>query len=184
MVAQAQSVMSGPVVARTVLAYAGFWRRLAAYIVDASLLVGIEIVLASSISVLQPNDFEALANVAPVSAALWWAYFAILESSPAQGTLGKIAFDMRVTDVHGDPISFRRAFFRHSAKYLSSLVMGTGWLLAAFTPRKQALHDLVAGTLVLRKFRVVVAAADAAQDLGDQWDGSRWVATASTKEKA
>jgi uncharacterized RDD family membrane protein YckC len=183
-VAQAPAVMTGPVVARTVLAYAGFWRRLAAYIVDASLLVGIEIVLASSISVLEPNDFEALANVAPVSAALWWAYFAILESSPAQGTLGKIAFDMRVTDLHGDPVSFRRAFFRHFAKYLSSLIFGAGWFLAAFTPRKQALHDLVAGTLVLRKVRVVVAAADAAPDLGDQWDGSRWVATAATKEKA
>jgi uncharacterized RDD family membrane protein YckC len=171
-------------VARTVFAYAGFWRRLAAYIIDASLLIGIEVVLASSISILEPDDFEALANVAPVSAALWWAYFAILESSPAQGTLGKIALDLRVTDVNGDPISFRRAFLRHAAKFLSSLLIGAGWVLAAFTPRKQALHDLVAGTLVLRRIRVVVASADPASEPGDQWDGSRWIPAASKQEKA
>jgi uncharacterized RDD family membrane protein YckC len=146
--------------------------------------VGIEVVLASSISILEPNDFEALANVAPVSAALWWAYFAILESSPAQGTLGKIALELQVTDLHGDPISFRRAFFRHAAKFLSSLLIGLGWLLAAITPRKQALHDLVAGTLVLRKVRIVVAPADAGSQPGDQWDGSRWTAAASKQEKA
>lgn len=171
-------------VARTVFVYAGFWRRVLAYIIDASLLVGIEVVLASSISILEPNDFEALANVAPVSAALWWAYFAILESSPAQGTLGKIALELQVTDLHGDPISFRRAFFRHAAKFLSSLLIGLGWLLAAITPRKQALHDLVAGTLVLRKVRIVVAPADAGSQPGDQWDGSRWTAAASKQEKA
>jgi hypothetical protein len=50
-------------VARTVFVYAGFWRRVLAYIIDASLLVGIEVVLASSISILEPNDFEALVHV-------------------------------------------------------------------------------------------------------------------------
>jgi uncharacterized RDD family membrane protein YckC len=164
--------------------YAGFWRRLGAYVVDAALLVGIEIVLASWISVLQPNDFEALANVAPVSAALWWAYFAILESSPAQGTLGKLAFNLQVTDVYGDPISFRRAFFRHAAKFLSSLLLGTGWLLAAFTPRKRALHDLVAGTLVLRRVQLLAIGTEIPSEPGDHWDGSHWVASVPPQEKA
>ena len=181
--AQAPAFMTRQV-ARTVFTYAGFWRRLLAYVIDASLLLGIEMVLAASISVLEPNDFQALANVAPVSAALWWAYFAIMESSPAQGTLGKIALGMRVTDVHGDPISFPRAFFRHFAKYLSSLPIGTGWLLAAFTPRKQALHDLVAGTLVLRKVHVFVTPGETSMQPGEEWDGRRWVPPATTQERA
>jgi uncharacterized RDD family membrane protein YckC len=169
---------------KTVLTYAGFWRRLGAYVVDAAMLVGIEIVLASSISVLEPDNFEAIANVAPVSAALWWAYFAILESSPAQGTLGKLAFSLLVTDVHGDPISFRRAALRHAAKLASSLVLGTGWLLAAFTPRKQALHDVLAGTLVLRKVQLVALGAEVVSEPGDHWDGSHWVAPVRPQEKA
>ena len=169
---------------KTVFTYAGFWRRLGAYVVDAAMLVGIEIVLASSISILEPNDFEALANVAPVSAALWWAYFAILESSPAQGTLGKLAFGLQVTDVYGDPISFRRAFFRHSLKFVSSLAVGMGWLLAAFTPRKQALHDLIAGTLVMRRVQLVAIGSEIPSEPGDHWDGSRWVAPVTRQEKA
>ena len=171
-------------VTRTAFTYAGFWRRLGAYIVDAALLVGIEIVLASSISVLEPDNFEAFANVAPVSAALWWAYFAILESSPAQGTLGKLAFSLQVTDVYGDPISFQRAVVRHATKFLSSLLLGTGWLLAGFTPRKQALHDLLAGTLVLRKVQLVAIGTEIPSEPGDHWDGSHWVASVPPQEKA
>ena len=169
---------------KTVLMYAGFWRRLGAYVVDAAMLVGIEIVLASSISILEPDNFQALANVAPVSGALWWAYFAILESSPAQGTLGKVAFSLLVTDVYGDPISFRRAALRHAAKLVSSLLLGAGWLLAAFTPRKQALHDVLAGTLVLRKVQLVAIGAEVPSEPGDYWDGSHWVAPTPPQEKA
>jgi len=170
--------------AMTVYTYAGFWRRLGAYVVDAAMLVGIEIVLASSISVLEPDNFEALANVAPVSAALWWAYFAILESSPAQGTLGKLAFNLQVTDVNGDPISFRRAFFRHAAKFVSSLLLGIGWLMAAFTPRKQAFHDLIAGTLVVRKVHLLAIGSEVQSEPGENWDGSHWVASTPPQEKA
>jgi len=181
----AQATTSVPQqVAKTVFTYAGFWRRLGAYVVDAALLVGVEIVLASSISVLQPNNFGALANVAPVSAALWWAYFGILESSPAQGTLGKLAFGLQVTDVYGDPISFPRAVFRNGVKFVSSLLLGTGWLLVAFTPRKQALHDLVAGTLVLRRVPLLAIGPELPSEPGDHWDGSHWVASVPPQEKA
>src|SRR5437868_1207840 len=108
-------------VARTEIAYAGFWRRSLSYVVDATLLAGVEVAMARSIAVLTPNDFQALANVAPVSAVLWWAYFVVMESSPAQGTLGKICLNLRVTDAHGDPITFRRASFRNVFKILSTL---------------------------------------------------------------
>ena len=181
--AAAPSVMPRQVV-KTAVAYAGFWRRFCAYVVDTALLSGIGMVLLSSIRVLEPDNFQALANVAPVSGALWWAYFAILESSPAQGTLGKVALGLQVTDLHGDPISFRRALVRNALKYLSSLVLFAGWLMVAFTPRKQGLHDLIGGTLVLRKVQFVVEGPEAPTEPGDHWDGSHWVASVPPQEKA
>jgi len=86
--------------------------------------------------------------------------------------------------VHGDPISFQRAALRHLAKFLSSLLLGTGWLLAAFTPRKQALHDLLAGTLVLRKVQLVAIGTEIPSEPGEHWDGSHWVASVPPQEKA
>jgi len=171
-------------VARTEILYAGFWRRLLSLLIDGTLLAGVEVVMARSIAVLTPNDFQALANVAPVSAALWWAYFAVMESSPAQGTLGKISLNLRVTDTHGDPITFRRAAFRHVFKILSTLFLGIGWLMAAFTRRKQGLHDLLAGTLVLREVRYLVIGPEAPSEPGEHWDGARWVASVPPLEKS
>jgi len=171
-------------VARTEILYAGFWRRLLSLLIDGTLLAGVEVAMARSIAVITPNDFQALANVAPVSAALWWAYFAVMESSPAQGTLGKISLNLRVTDTHGDPITFRRAAFRHVFKILSTLFLGIGWLMAAFTPRKQGLHDLLAGTLVLREVRYLVIGTEAPSEPGEHWDGARWVASVPPLEKS
>src|SRR5437870_12935898 len=76
---------------KTEVAYAGFWRRLLAYLIDALVLGAIEFTLGVGAYLIAPGDIRAFANVAPVSAAVAWAYFALLESSPARGTLGKIA---------------------------------------------------------------------------------------------
>jgi uncharacterized RDD family membrane protein YckC len=78
-----------------------------------------------------------------------WLYFAVCESSSWQGTLGKLALGIRVTDMQGAKISFPRALGRYPAKYLSALILGIGFLMVAWTQRKQGLHDLIAGTLVL-----------------------------------
>ncbi len=156
------------------LDYAGFWRRAAAYLIDSVLLGGVELMLATSAFVLAGNDIHALANVSPVSAAIAWAYFAIFESSPARGTPGKLAFGLSVGDVHGDPITFRRASVRNALKAVSWLVLGLGFVLAAFTPRKQALHDLLAGTLVLRKVRHFSFGDERPTEAGEYWDGVRW----------
>jgi uncharacterized RDD family membrane protein YckC len=157
--------------------FAGFWRRLAAYLIDSLLLGAIETALALFVQLLAPNDLRAQANVLPVCAAVAWAYFALCESSPAQATLGKVAMSIYVTDVRGDPITFRRASFRFWAKALSTLTFMLGWLMAAFTPRKRALHDVLVGTLVLRRATVplvpIVHGGPAV--LGERWDGARWV---------
>jgi uncharacterized RDD family membrane protein YckC len=169
---------------RTEILLAGFWRRLAAYLIDGVLLAGIEVVIARTVYVLAPGDYQALANVAPVTAAVALAYFAVMESSPAQATLGKLALNLYVTDAHGDPITFRRAIFRNAFKTLSSLVLFLGWIMAAFSPRKQALHDVLAGTLVLRKVHYLVIGPEAPSEPGDHWDGARWVASVPPLEKS
>ena len=80
-----------------------------------------------------------------------WIYYAAFESSRHQATLGKMALGLRVTDCYGRPISYGRASARYFGKLLSSLILGLGYLMAAFTERKQALHDIMAGCLVIKK---------------------------------
>ena len=165
------------------IAYAGFWRRALAYVIDAFLLSGVGAITAALVVALAPDDREALFNVPVVTVAIGWAYFVLFETSPAQGTLGKIALELYVTDLHGDPISYPRAVFRYLFKSFSSLLCFVGWPMAAFTPRKQALHDLLAGTLVLRRVTYLVIGDEPPAEPGEHWDGSRWVASVTPMER-
>ena len=79
-----------------------------------------------------------------------WLYFALLESSSMQGTLGKKALGMIVTDLSGNRIGFGRATGRYFGKILSAIILGIGFIMVAFTERKQGLHDLLANTLVYK----------------------------------
>ena len=156
-------------------AYAGFWRRLGAYLIDGLLLGTVQATITILVYTIAPYDLRAQVNVLPVSILVGWAYYALMESSPAQATVGKIALGIYVTDREGDPIDFRRASIRFWAKVISSLALMLGWLMAAL-PRKRALHDYLAGTLVLRRATVPLlpSPADEALAMGERWDGSRW----------
>jgi uncharacterized RDD family membrane protein YckC len=87
--------------------------------------------------------------------ALWlvmpWLYFALMESSSKEGTLGKMAVGLHVTDLEGRRITFGRATGRFFSKMLSGIILGIGYIMAGFTEKKQGLHDMVAGTLVLSR---------------------------------
>ncbi|HWR29473.1 MAG TPA: RDD family protein, partial [Negativicutes bacterium] len=84
-----------------------------------------------------------------ISALLSWAYFAMMESSGWQGTVGKKIMGIKVTDLYGSRITLGRATIRLVVKsFLSSWLM-IGYIMAFFTQRKQSLHDMIAGTLVL-----------------------------------
>jgi uncharacterized RDD family membrane protein YckC len=184
--------------ARSGIAYAGFWRRVVAYLIDGVLISTVQLAVAFGVLLIAPSDLSqasipgdlfvntpymrALLNVAPVCWALTWAYFAIFESSPAQATVGKMVLNLYVSDLQGDPISFGRASLRYWFKALSNLTLLMGWLMVAFTPRKQALHDMLAGTLVLRRVKFMVSANQIEQP-GDYWDGRRWVSGASAVEE-
>jgi len=78
-------------------------------------------------------------------------YYALMESSAKQATLGKMAISIKVTDMAGNRISFGRATGRYFGKYVSALIMYIGFLMAGFTQQKQALHDIMAGCLVVNK---------------------------------
>ncbi len=120
--------------------YAGFWRRFAAYLIDWVILI-----IAAVIIRLVLADWLA----GTITFFLGWLYFAGMESSTRQATLGKGAMGVFVTDMDGQRISFLRATGRYFAKWLSGLILMVGYIMAAFTARKQALHDILASTLVL-----------------------------------
>ena len=80
-----------------------------------------------------------------------WIYFAYLESSKNQATLGKMAVRSAVTDMQGNRITFSRATLRFFGKWLCVFTLFIGFLIIAFTAYRQGLHDKIAGTLVFRQ---------------------------------
>lgn len=79
-----------------------------------------------------------------------WLYFALQESSTKMGTIGKRAMGIVVTDMDGNRISFARASGRYFGKIISGSIMYVGYIMAAFTERKQALHDMISNCLVMQ----------------------------------
>jgi uncharacterized RDD family membrane protein YckC len=153
-------------------AYAGFWLRFLAYVIDnivLGVIFGVMALLA--IAAIGVDYFRAMVQglqdgngefpVAFVSAILIavlltavvsWIYHAWMESSQYQGTLGKMALGLIVTDLNDQPVTFGRASGRFFAKIITGLIpLGIGYIMAGFTEKKQALHDMIASCLVLRK---------------------------------
>jgi uncharacterized RDD family membrane protein YckC len=154
------------------LPYGGFWIRLLAYIVDwillnvvvsiIAFLLGLPIGLGAAGIGANPHATRAIGGLlgAGLGFLSSWLYFAILESSSWQATIGKKALNLVVTDEAGGRISFGQATGRYFSKILSGLILGFGFLMIAWNDRKQGLHDKIAGTLVYkaRDFRAAIAA--------------------------
>lgn len=150
--------------AQTPVAYAGFWLRFVAYIIDAIILgiVGVgaffPLFRANIHAFTSQNPWEVYTSpsrplfaIRLLALMLSWIYYASMESSSWQATLGKKILGLKVTDLAGNRISFARASGRFFGKILSGMILGIGFLMAGFTQRKQALHDILAGCLVLRQ---------------------------------
>jgi uncharacterized RDD family membrane protein YckC len=144
--------------------FAGFWVRFLAYFIDRIILmVGSLILVLPAILVFglpAVGRARMLGHIAgastvflllPLGLLLNWLYEAGFLSSLRQATPGKMALSLVVTDLAGGRISFGRATGRFFGRYLSSMTLLIGYLIQPFTERRQALHDLVAGTLVLRR---------------------------------
>jgi uncharacterized RDD family membrane protein YckC len=120
--------------------FAGFWIRVLAYLIDGLILL----VPASLLRYQLGNGGALLALVVD------WIYFAGLESSSSRATLGKMIVGVAVSDQNGNQISFGRATGRYFAKIISAITFGIGYLMVAWTDRKRGLHDMIAGTVVVR----------------------------------
>ena len=156
--AQAGPVMGGEVV------MAGFWKRTAAYLID-SLVVGMVGGVLGAIlgAVMIPlaavsGDDSGFALVGMqvviqlISMAIYAAYYAFFHASSAQATLGKMAVGIKVVRTDGSRISLMRGVGRYFASLLSGLILGIGYLMAAFTEKKQGLHDIICDTFVVDKW--------------------------------
>ena len=135
--------------------YAGFWKRFAAAIIDGCILMVAGFIIGGFIGFVYgfttgtSAGTGALGNI--VGVIMGWLYFSLMESSSKQGTLGKMALGIKVTDLTGNAISFGRATGRHFSKIISTIILLVGYLMVAFTAKKQGLHDMIAGCLVVNR---------------------------------
>lgn len=154
--------------------YAGFWLRLVAIIIDGIIIgilqsfIFIPVLAALGINFFNsgvPPDMsdpdQAVGMITTIMAAAGTAwilamiiqilYFTFMESSKYQATVGKLALGLMVTDMNGGKLDFTKALVRNLCRLISNFTMLIGYIIAGFTAKKQALHDIIAGTLVVKK---------------------------------
>ncbi len=120
--------------------YAGFWRRGSAYIID-SLILLIPCIIVGLLPIL--GFFLQI--------GIWATYKAVFEAGERQATPGKRAMGIKVTTLDGERISVGQALGRYFGSLLSGIILCIGYFMAGFTGRKQALHDMMASTLVVNE---------------------------------
>lgn len=153
--------------------YANFGYRLLAYLIDGVIITIAFYALTAILGAIGFSAFggaEALEGFDPdmpdpgmmgaimgagmgvigIALITSWLYFALMESSAKQATVGKMALQLKVTDLYGNRISFMKATGRFFGKIVSQAILYIGFIMQAFTAKKQALHDMMAGTLVLK----------------------------------
>ncbi len=156
--------------------YAGFWLRLAAYILDYFIIQILQSIVILPLLTLmgfdllknsEEIDLEWLSQAEPAVAlnvminnigelmilglVITLLYYAFMESSKYKATIGKMVLRLEVTDLNGIPLNLGLALIRNFSKLFSTLFFLIGYLLIGLTPKKQGLHDMMANTLVLRK---------------------------------
>jgi uncharacterized RDD family membrane protein YckC len=142
--------------------YASFWPRACAFLIDSLLVLLVCLFLKGLLGIKLEGHTEQWLFWAMVGAL--WLYKSVAERSARQATLGKLALDLKVTTLDGERIGGLRALVRNVSQVLSAAIMFIGFLMPAFTRRRQALHDMCAGTLVTRRqYAPSVIAAVAAE---------------------
>jgi uncharacterized RDD family membrane protein YckC len=141
--------------------FAGFWLRAVACFIDTILIAAVFVLGASFF----PATFEKLLPTTPPSltampqpaplvivllVSLGCLYYTLFEASSWQATPGKRILRLYVTDLSGQRITFQRALIRNLARQISGIFF-IGYVIAGFTEKKQALHDIIAGCLVFRR---------------------------------
>ena len=154
--------------------YAGFWLRFVAVIIDGIILGAVQFIaimpvlgimgigIADNMENFDSSDqaqamsmFASMMAVAGVTQIVFIViqtlYYSFMESSKYQASVGKMVLGLIVTDINGNKLDFTKALVRNLCKIISSMILLIGYLMAAFTEKKQALHDMIANTLVVKK---------------------------------
>jgi uncharacterized RDD family membrane protein YckC len=139
--------------------YVGFWWRVLAYIIDYCVLlipsgiVGFVFGLIAAAGAGNSQQTRIVINLGGnlLGIIVGWLYSVLMESSPKQATLGKMAIGVIVIDAQGDRLTFGRATGRYFGKIVSGLILCIGFMMVGWTARKQGLHDIMAGTYVIKK---------------------------------
>lgn len=153
--------------------YAGFWLRFVAYLIDGIIIGIVQSLIVVPVLAMFGISFAAMQNtsnmseeeaigmaigmassigaLALVAGLIGIVYYTIMEASKYQGTLGKMALGLKVTDLEGKPLDLGKAFLRNLGKIISQMILFIGYIMAGLTEKKQALHDMIAGALVVKK---------------------------------
>ena len=147
---------------------AGFWKRVAAYFIDYVIMTMFTYIVLIPLSILGAivggisGSSDSAAGSIGMFLTLGIGYLIIfaanmmypawMHSSKYQATLGKMAVGIKVVRSNGERLTLGRAIGRFFAYILSSITLCIGFVMAAFTERKQALHDIICDTLVVDKF--------------------------------
>lgn len=142
--------------------YGGIGRRFLAFIIDAFIINLITMIILYLIGIVMHVKYNQSLSLWLTLFFIPMVYGVLMEASAMQATIGKIILGLKVTDINGNRISFLRALGRNSAKFLTSLTFGIGFIMIAFTKKKQALHDLMAGCLVIKEHRFPFSKSGAA----------------------
>jgi uncharacterized RDD family membrane protein YckC len=168
------TVIDAPQTQTAPITYASFGARLVAMIIDGLVIWVLQMVVIAPILAVMglgiasnADNFENMSEAEAVGmiggliagffsamlvvAAISFLYFAFMESSKSQASLGKMALGIKVVDLEGQRISFGKALLRSLGKIVSQMIFYIGYIMAAFTDKKQGLHDMIAGTLVVKK---------------------------------
>ena len=149
-----EQILDLPVSGQRTLNYAGFWIRVAAYIIDYIVISivswTIMAIFGLSAMMMNPNDFNVMLFVAiyGIMIAIWIVYYVAMETSSTQGTLGKMAVGIKVGKENGERISVLNAIGRFFSKIISGMILCIGYMMAGWDPKKQSLHDKIANTYV------------------------------------
>jgi uncharacterized RDD family membrane protein YckC len=168
-----EQIQQPQVVPTPTVTYAGFWWRFLAWIIDDFIISFVNFILIFPVAIVMGLSFAGMANhggfgyhqdwlgmagstfsfifyAVFISTCSKWLYWSLMESSKYQATLGKMAVGAKVTDLQGRRISFGRATGRYFGKIISGMILYIGYMMAGFTEKKQALHDMMADTLVIK----------------------------------
>ncbi|HEV2095566.1 MAG TPA: RDD family protein, partial [Chthoniobacterales bacterium] len=136
--------------------YAGFWIRFLAYLIDGVILgitgffLGLMIGIVTRLGVDHETSGVAGGAAGLLNFVLGFLYFTMFWSSAMQASLGQKICGLSVITTEGEQLSYLNAVGRYFGLVLSFLILCIGVLMVAFTERKQGLHDMLAGTYVIK----------------------------------